>query len=327
MDGIRHFPPLKYAAPSRRATTTDISENVFHEKEIESSSSMVVCDRGTSYHCDTATGNHIVSAICSVIESQLDTVGSLLGNIPNLQNVLSNLYPDKLRSSNKDVSSSNKETLPPEDDWTLLPGDMEVDDRNSLGVNYISAREQRNAARTIRHSIIVDKERKNYVLIGGSISGQLRVLSKNGFERPYRARRSLIIRSRLKDCEKPELALAYPIKVPKQSKRSKLIASRVTKGVQKELRSSRKSYRLFKGSKDVERSETIIRSDETIDNLIDTQEYRLLGAVSRNATLKRSNESIDSSNCSVVTDECSLLESEQVTGTQDYFTVQEGTSV
>ena len=121
--------------------------------------------------------------------------------------------------------------------------------------------------------------------------------------------------------------LAYPIKVPKRSKRSKLFASRVAKGVQKELRFSRKSYRLFKGSKDVERSETIIRSDETIDNLIDTQEYRLLGAVSENATLKRSNGSIDSWNCSVVTDERSLPGSEQVTGTQDYFTVQEGTSV
>ena len=210
MDGIRHFPPLKYATPSRRATTTDISENVFHEKEIESSSSRIVCDRGTSYHCDTATGNGIVSAICSVIESQLDTVGSLLGNIPNLQNVLSNLYPDKLWSSNKDVSSSNKQTLPPADDWTFasaseerLRGDTDDNDRNSLGVNYIPVREQRNAARTINHSIIVDKERKSYVLIGGSISGQLRVLAKNGFERPYRARRSLII-SRLKDCEKPE---------------------------------------------------------------------------------------------------------------------------
>lgn len=115
-----------------------------------------------------------------------------------------------------DRKENNKEIFK-EDDWTLLP----CDDDGTSGESCVSINEGFNNVHEIKQSIIVDEENKNYVLIGGSFSGQLNELSRNGFQRPYRTRRTLVIRSRLKNPGR--LKDQRPFTILKQSKRSKVL--------------------------------------------------------------------------------------------------------
>ena len=62
----------------------------------------------------------------------------------------------------------------------------------------------------MKHSIIVDEEKKNYLVITGSVDEQFRQLLKNGFEKPYYTRRSIVIRSRLKNSKNSKQPLPHP---------------------------------------------------------------------------------------------------------------------
>lgn len=222
-----------------------IAKNIFHQREIESDSSRTVYDGNTPYHRDTDTGNGIVSAIYSMIERQLLSFASLLGNIPNLQNFLSNFGWKGRSSSNKNIFTIdekirnmklNKQMF--SRDWILLP---EGDRKNIFG-NCVSVRECYKRARKLRQLIIVDKTSRKYTLIKGSISGQLRVLSKKGLERPNRVRKSLIIRSRLKNPENSEHKCLRPFTILNRAKKNKPLTSHLAKKSEREFRSSKKFY-------------------------------------------------------------------------------------
>ncbi|XP_029053575.2 uncharacterized protein LOC114881093 isoform X2 [Osmia bicornis bicornis] len=235
LNGIARFPPLKNAAQ----TVTNIPENIFHQEEIESGSSRAVYNRRATYHPDS--GNSIVSTIYSVIENQLTSFTSLFANIPNLQNIVSSLCYDKLPSE-RNVSTLNPETIvnrkesnkeiSGEDDWTLLPGD----DDGTSGESCISINEGFSNIHKIKQSIIVDKENKNYVLIR-SFSGQLNELSRNGLQRPYHTRRTLVIRSRLKNPGR--LKDQRPFTILKRSKKNKVLNHQETKQVKHQSKTSK----------------------------------------------------------------------------------------
>ncbi|XP_034195592.2 uncharacterized protein LOC117611662 isoform X1 [Osmia lignaria lignaria] len=236
INGIARFPPLKNAAQ----TVTNIPENIFHQEEIESGSSRAVYNRRVTYHPDS--GNSIVSTIYSVIENQLTSFTSLFANIPNLQNIVSSLCYDKLPSE-QNVSTLNPETIvnrkesnkeiSGEDDWTLLPGD----DDGTSDESCVSINEGFSNIHKIKQSIIVDKENKNYVLIEGSFSGQLNELSRNGLQRPYHTRRTLVIRSRLKNPGR--LKDQRPFTILKRSKKNKVLNHQETKQVKHQSKTSK----------------------------------------------------------------------------------------
>ncbi|XP_076766938.1 uncharacterized protein LOC143433486 [Xylocopa sonorina] len=242
-NGLKHFPPLKHSNRDATGTTTGIAVNTSNEEEIESVYWKSFRDRTISYRRDSKMENSIVSAICSMFENQLISFGSFLNNIPNFQDLLSCLHLDKLsrNSYNGNRSRSNEQTFNEPgskkvrtgwDDW-VLPGSSanvrQGDERRASGGNRVSVAEGCSNAREMRHSIIVDREKQNYVLMWGSISGQLRELSRNGFERPYRTRRSLVIRSRPKNPGNSRHGRSRPFTILKRFKKSKLSVPRATK--------------------------------------------------------------------------------------------------
>ncbi|CAL7945050.1 unnamed protein product [Xylocopa violacea] len=242
-NGLKRFPPLKYSNSSAIETTTGIAENIFREEETESVCWKSPRDRTSSYGRDSIMENSIVSAIYSVFESRLVSFGSFLSNVPNFQDFLSSLRLDKLscNSYDENASRSNEQTFnEPSDkkvrtgrgDWVLPCSSgnaRQGDERRTSGGNRVSVAEGCSSVREMRHSIIVDREKQNYVLMWGSISGQLRELSRNGLERPYRTRRSLVIRSRPKNPGNPRHGRSRPFTILKRPKRSKVFVPRATK--------------------------------------------------------------------------------------------------
>ena len=199
-NGLRRFPPLKHARSNAGGTTTaDISGNVFHREEIGSGSSKIVCDTSGSYpYRDSKMENNIVRAIYSVIENQLVSFNSLLNNIH--PSFLSNLHFNRLSSNetqneeNGSDDRGNKQSKFQNDDCTLLPSSARLP-RDTSGGSRASVGEQCDNVRGTRHSIIVDEEKRSCLLVGG----EFRELSRNGLGRPFHARRTLFVRSRLKD--------------------------------------------------------------------------------------------------------------------------------
>ncbi|CAD1477935.1 unnamed protein product, partial [Heterotrigona itama] len=208
-NGLRRFPPLKYARPNTGGTTTtaDISENIFHRGEIGSVSSKIVRDRGSTYpYRHSKMESNIVHAIYSVIENQLVSFNSLLDNLhPNFHRVLPNFRFNRVLSGNEtrngsddpDDTDENKQSKLHDDDWILPLSSANV--RDTSGRGRVSVGEQCDNVRGMRHSIIVEEGRRDYLVIGGSVSRQFRELSRNGLSRPFHTRRTLFVRSRLKD--------------------------------------------------------------------------------------------------------------------------------
>ncbi|XP_076387978.1 uncharacterized protein LOC105662035 isoform X1 [Megachile rotundata] len=212
---IARFPPLQHTA---RRTVIDIAENIFHQKEIESDC-LNLRNRNTSYP-DSETENSIASTIYSLIENPLASLGSFLSNIPNFQDIVSSLcYKPSIKSEHLSSEGTENKKIPEEDDWILVPWDN-LDDGTST-----EGREVFSNVHEMKQSIIVDKETKNYVVIGGSISGQFRELSRNGLHRPYRTRRTLMIRSRLKNPGKSRRESQRPFTIVKRLRKNKISVS------------------------------------------------------------------------------------------------------
>ncbi|KOX76658.1 hypothetical protein WN51_11011 [Melipona quadrifasciata] len=226
-NGLRRFPPLKDARSSAGGTTADISGNIFHREEIGSGSSKIVCDTSSSHPSrDSKMENNIVQAIYSVIENQLVSFNSLLNNFhPNFHRVLPNFHFNRLSSNETaneengfDHHSDDRENKQPKfqnDDWILLPSSANA--RDTSGGSRVSVGEQCDNVRGVRHSIIVDEERRTCLLVGR----RFRELSRNGLGRPFHTRRTLFVRSRLKDSEISGHKCPRPFTMFKRSKGNK----------------------------------------------------------------------------------------------------------
>ncbi|KAK1128490.1 hypothetical protein K0M31_002948 [Melipona bicolor] len=226
-NGLRRFPPLKDARSNAGGTTADISGNIFHREEIGSGSSKIVCDTSGSHPSrDSKMENNIVQAIYSVIENQLVSFNSLLNNFhPNFHRVLPNFHFNRLSSNETaneengfDHHSDDRENKQPKfqnDDWILLPSSANA--RDASGGSRASVGEQCDNVHRVRHSIIVDEERRSCLLVGG----QFRELSGNGLGRPFHTRRTLFVRSRLKDSKISGLKCPRPFTMFKRSKGNK----------------------------------------------------------------------------------------------------------
>ncbi|KOC59025.1 hypothetical protein WH47_00569, partial [Habropoda laboriosa] len=317
--GLKCFPPLKHAEPKSARTTT--FETRFHQRKIESKT---VCDSNTFYHHDSETENSIASRIYSMIENQFVSFGSLLSNIPNIQDVMSNLHFDKLSrntfnendlTEQVDNATNNKRELNEKDDWTLLPLNTNAsydDEHATSGGNYVSAYEGCRNVREIKHSIIVDKEKENYVVIRGSISGQFRELSRNGFKRPYQTRRSLIIRSRLKNPEHSKNEYVRPFTVFKRPKRSQIFVSEAMKQTERKLKFREKLLSLPEALEDMERLETV--DDNNLNNNEKNEEHT---EVSQEAIFQQNSKHSNDLNNNYSA--ASLNGNEHVTDVQDNF--------
>ncbi|OAD52629.1 hypothetical protein WN48_00649 [Eufriesea mexicana] len=280
INGLRRFPPLKHTYPKIAETTTNISEDIFHRKGIESSSTKIVCDRSSSYHRESKVGNNTASAIYSTIENQLISFNSLLSNIPNLQDILSNLHFNKL---NKDVKSQKK-------DCTLLPSNTNAFDDSEYGISggyRVSVSEQCSHVHEMKHSIIVDEEKKNYLLIRGSVSDQLQELSRNGFKRPCYTRRSLVIRSRLKNTENSKQECLHPFTIIKRLRKNKIVTPQAPTRIEHHLKVRERFLTLPRIPEDV----------EMLDHGNHTNDYII---ISENAITQQSSEqnTDDINNCS-----------------------------
>lgn len=264
-NGLRRFPPLKHPNAGGTTTTADISENIFHREEIESVSSKIVRDGNSSYpYRHSNMENNIVHAIYSVIENQLVSFNSLLNNLhPNFHRVLPNFRFNRLssndetrndedgfdRDSNDRDTNENKQSRLENDDWILLPSSANI--RDTSGGGRVSVGEQCDNVRGTRHSIIVDEGRRNYLVIGGSVSGQFRELSRNGLSRPFHTRRTLFVRSRLKNSNIISGHHLRPFTMFKRSKGSKTFGSGASSRTHHELRSLKEGV-LPEISEDVE---------------------------------------------------------------------------
>ncbi|KZC13938.1 hypothetical protein WN55_06289 [Dufourea novaeangliae] len=307
-EGFEHFPPLKQAAPNTRTGTDGIFANIFHQRGLEPYLSKIVCET-SSYHRDTEPETSIASAIYSVIGRQLDSFGSLVGNI-------SNFYSHKLWSTNyihrnRENVESNKSTISRKDNWILLPTDIDHADRkrNNSREKYVSMGDGLYRVRKIRHSIIKNKGSKSYAVIGGSTSGQMRELFKNGLKRPSRVRRSFVIRSRLKNPTNFERECSSPFVILKRFKRNKC-GVEIAKQSERHLKPSGKFCSLPDNLENIEASKpiTLFHQNDNSDNAGEQNEVVTVGCVA---------DSIDHLGS----------EDEQITNIHDYFAEQEQMNV
>ncbi|CAK9804877.1 hypothetical protein ANTPLA_LOCUS4240 [Anthophora plagiata] len=227
-NGLNCFPPLK-----RTESKSVTSEATFSRKKIESNPSKTIWNSSIFHRRDSETENNIVSRIYSILENQFLSFSSLFSNIPNIQDLMSNLNFNKLSGNtfnqnnpNRQTSNTenNKRELNEKDEWILFPSATNTrhnDEHATSGGHCVSSYEGCRNVRKIKRSIIVDKEKDNYILIGGSNSSQLRALSRNGFKHPDKIRRSLIIRSRLKNPGNSKNEHSRPFTVFRRLKRSK----------------------------------------------------------------------------------------------------------
>ncbi|XP_026671712.1 titin-like [Ceratina calcarata] len=198
VNGSNPFPPLKELNTMGTETAKTISENVFHQRGIESGWK-TVCDRGSSCW-DSEVEDSIVSTIYSAIENKIASFTSLLSNVPSLRlNKMSSNCNGSSLPSQRD-SIKNKRIRNTKDDWVYLPS------RNRVSVSKI---------RELKPSIIVDKETNKYSLVGQSVSSR-----ELGFKRPYQRRRFLVIRSKLKNPANSKHE--QPFTLFKTSKRTKV---------------------------------------------------------------------------------------------------------
>ncbi|CAK9809960.1 hypothetical protein ANTQUA_LOCUS6246 [Anthophora quadrimaculata] len=258
-NGLNCFPPLKHTK-SKSAT----SEATFNHKKIESSVSKTIWNSSIFHRRDSKTETNIVSKIYSMLENQFLSFSSLFSNIPNIQDLMSNLNFNKLSGNtfnennpNQQTSNTenNKRELNEKNDWILFPSATNTRHTNehvTSGGHCVSSYEGSRNVRKIKHSIIVDKEKDNYILIGGSNSSQLRTLSRNGFKRPDKVRRSLIIRSRLKNPGNSKNEHSRPFTVFRRLKRNKLFLSEGMKQTEGKLEFREKLLPLLEATKALE---------------------------------------------------------------------------
>lgn len=267
-NGLKQFPPLKYAHQKIAETTnTNISDNTFHEKE--SNSSKIVCDRSSSYHSISRMENNIVSVIFSKIENRFASFNSLLKNIPSFNDILSNFHFHKLSSNTHDKNiqhsngqiTRNKNKKSQKDDWILLPSKS---DHHISGGNRISVGEQYSNVRLVKHSIIVDEEKKNYLLITGSVSNQFRQLLRKGFKQPYYTRRSIVIRSRLKNSKNSKQKCAHPFTMFKRIKKNKIDLSQASTCYEHQVETREKLLVLPRISEDIQTLSNNEHKDEFV---------------------------------------------------------------
>ncbi|CAK9825162.1 hypothetical protein ANTRET_LOCUS3228 [Anthophora retusa] len=258
-NGLNCFPPLKRTESKSAASVATSSR-----KKIESSVSKTIWNSNIFHRRDSKTENNIVSRIYSMLENQFLSFSSLFSNIPNIQDLISNLNLNKLSSNTFNENNPNQQTsdtennkreLNEKDDWILFPSATNTrhsDEHATSGGHCVSSYEGSRNVRKIKHSIIVDKEKDNYILIGGSNSGQLRALSRNGFKRPDKVRRSLIIRSRLKNPGNSKNEHSRPFTVFRRLKRSKEFLSEGMKQTEKKLEFREKLLPLPEATKALE---------------------------------------------------------------------------
>lgn len=304
-NGLRRFPPLKHTYSNAAGTTTaEISENLLRRKEIESNCSRIVCDRSSSYHCSSKMENGIVSVIYSMMENRFVFLNSLLGNIANFQGVLSNFHLDKPfndshdednLNSNRD-DAKNKRLKSQKNNRIALPPNTSAyngGEHDVSGGNRVSVGEQCINVHETRHSIIVDREKNDYLLIGGSVSGQSRELSRNGFKRPYHTRRNILIRSRLKSSGNSRHEYLRPFTIFKRLKGNKIVASQTGSQMQHRPKARQRFLALPGIPEDV----------ETLSNGKQANAFVTMNNASENVITQQNSKR---NNCDAVTD-CSAL--------------------
>lgn len=283
---------------------------------IESSSTKIVCDKSSSHHRKSKMGSNIVSSIYSTIENQLVSFNSLLNNIPNFQDILSNLHLNKLsnnvceentRHTQRWIANDvrNKKIKPQKEDCILLPSNTNTHNDGEYGISggyRVSVSEQCSHVHEMKHSIIVDEEKKNYLLIRGSVSDQLQELSKNGFKRPYYTRRSLVIRSRLKNTENSKHEGLHPFTILKRLRKSKVVVSQTPTRIEHHLKVRERFLTLPRIPEDT----------EMLDNGNHTNEFI---TTSENVITQQSGEQNRGNviNCSAVSSDHSSAVSDRVT--------------
>lgn len=244
--------------------------------------------------------NNIISVIFSRIENRFASFNSLLRNIPNFYDILSNFHFHKLSSNTHDKNiqhsnrqiTGNKNIKSQKDDWILLPSN---DHNATSGGNRISVGEQCNNVRLVKHSIIVDEEKKNYLLITGSVNNQFRQLLENGFEKPYYTRRSIIIRSRLKNSKNSKQEHVHPFTMFKRIKKHKIDMSQASSCIEHQLENREKLV--------------LPRIPEDIQTLSNNEHKDEFVGIFKNEIMQR-NSSDTTINCSNVSDDYSSTENE-----------------
>lgn len=305
---------MKYAHQKiAEATETNISDNTVHEKE--SNSSKIVCDRSSSYHSISRMENNIISVIFSRIENRFASFNSLLRNIPNFYDILSNFHFHKLSSNTHDKNiqhsnrqiTRNKNKKSQKDDWILLPSNAYSDHKcDTSDGNRISVGEQCDNVRLVKHSIIVDEEKKNYLLITGSVNNQFRQLLKNGFEQPYYTRRSIVIRSRLKNSKNSKQEHVHPFTIFKRIKKNKIDMSQAPSCIEHHLETREKLL-------------VLPRIPEDIQSLSNSEHRDEFVAIFKNEIMQRNSNSDTTINYSNVSNDYSSTENEVMKNFSEKF--------
>ncbi|XP_031836788.2 uncharacterized protein LOC116428816 [Nomia melanderi] len=331
IEEFTNFPPLKQAT-SIVKTSGDVSRNFYRRKETEADSKKIICDRSTSDHQNRDSRNSVASVLCSMIGNRLDRFGSLLDNIPNLQTMFSHLYSNKLWSVNGDVAPSrsyvktNKTMITGKDDWILLPTDIdrEIGKQNNSRENCILMGNKLYKVRKIKHSIIRNKGNKSYVLIGGSICEQSRELSRKGFTRPSKVRRSLVIRSQLKHPERSQQDRPSPFVAFKTFKVNKRSVSLKLRQSERYLESNNKFYCSSDNLECIKAPKSITPIDLSKDSFNSSRQNE----ISIKQKISNVPSSLNVENAAVVQHEVIskehlVFENEKVMSVQNYITRQQ----